>query len=65
VTPDMRSRMLGLLSVSIGVGPIGFLQIGLLAEALGAKTAIIILAIEGLIALALTFSLWRPQRDDD
>ena len=29
VTPDMRSRMLGLLSVSIGVGPIGFLQIGL------------------------------------
>jgi predicted MFS family arabinose efflux permease len=64
VAPDMRSRMLGLLSVSIGVGPLGFLQIGLLAEALGAKTAIIVLAIEGLIALALTFPLWRPRGDD-
>ncbi len=64
VTPDMRSRMLGLLSVSIGVGPIGFLQVGLLAELLGAKTAIIIIAIEGLIALALTFPLWRPRGDD-
>jgi MFS family permease len=64
VTPDMRSRMLGLLSVSIGVGPIGFLQIGLLAEVLGAKTAIIVLAIEGLIALALTFPLWWPQREE-
>ena len=47
VAPDMRSRMLGLLTVSIGVGPIGFLQVGLLAEALGAKTAIIILAWKG------------------
>jgi predicted MFS family arabinose efflux permease len=64
VKPDMRSRMLGLLSVSIGVGPIGFLQLGLLAEALGAKTAIIIIAIEGLIALALTFPLWRPRGED-
>jgi MFS family permease len=61
VAPEMRSRMLGLLSVSIGVGPIGFLQLGLLAEVLGAKTAVITLAIEGLIALALTFPLWRPR----
>jgi MFS family permease len=61
VAPEMRSRMLGLLSVSIGVGPIGFLQLGLLAELLGAKTAIITLAIEGLIALALTFPLWRSR----
>ena len=59
VAPDMRARMLGLLVVSIGIGPIGFLELGLLAEALGAKTAIIILAIEGWIALALTFPLWR------
>jgi predicted MFS family arabinose efflux permease len=59
VTPEMRSRMLGLLSVSIGVGPIGILQVGLLADALGARTAIIIIALEGLVALALTFPLWR------
>jgi MFS family permease len=64
VTPEMRSRMLGLLSVSIGVGPIGFLQVGLLAEALGARTAIMIIAVEGLIALLLTFPLWRERGSD-
>jgi hypothetical protein len=64
VKPDMRSRMLGLLSVSIGVGPIGFLQIGVLAELLGAKTAVIVIAIEGLIALALAFPLWRSRGED-
>jgi MFS family permease len=61
VVPEMRSRMLGLLSVSIGVGPIGFLQIGLLAEAFGARTAIIITGIEGLVALLLTAPLWRAS----
>jgi hypothetical protein len=61
VAPDMRSRMFGLLVASIGVGPIGFLQLGLMAGALGAKTAIIVLAIEGLIAVALTFPLWRRR----
>ncbi len=64
VTPAMRSRMLGLLSVSIGVGPIGILQVGLLAEALGAQTAIIVVAFEGLVALALTFPLWRLRGSD-
>lgn len=64
VTPEMRSRMLGLLSVSIGVGPIGFLQVGLLAEALGARTAIMIIAVEGLVALLLTFPLWRLSGSD-
>ena len=64
VEPDMRSRMLGLLSVSIGAGPIGFLQLGLMAEAMGSKTAIVVLAVEGLIALALTYPLWRPARAD-
>lgn len=64
VAPEMRSRMLGLLSVSIGVGPIGFLQVGLLAEALGARTAIVVIAVEGLIALGLTFPLWRSRGSD-
>ena len=63
VTPDLRSRMLGLLSVSIGVGPIGFLQLGLLAELLGAKQAIIVLAIEGLLALVVTYPLWRQRNE--
>ena len=35
--PELRSRMLGILSVCIGLGPIGFVHIGLLAEAIGAQ----------------------------
>src|SRR5262245_22747922 len=62
VAPEMRARMLGLMSVCIGVGPIGFLQIGLLAELVGAKNAIIISAIEGFVALLLTLPLWRKGR---
>jgi MFS family permease len=62
VTPEMRSRMLGLMSVCIGVGPIGFLQIGLLAELWDAKTAIIVSGIEGFVALLLTLPLWRARR---
>jgi len=59
VVPAMRARMLGLLSVCIGVGPIGFLQVGLLADAVGARAAIITIGLEGLVALALTWPLWR------
>jgi predicted MFS family arabinose efflux permease len=57
--PEMRARILGLLSVSIGTGPIGFLQVGLLADALGAQLAIIVSGCEGLLALLLTRRLWR------
>jgi MFS family permease len=64
VAPEMRSRMLGLLSVSIGVGPVGFLLVGLLAEAFGARSAIIIIAVGGLIALMLTAPLWRARSDE-
>jgi MFS family permease len=56
---EMRSRVLGLLSVCIGVGPIGFLHIGLLAEAIGAPWACALSGVEGLLALALTRRWWR------
>ncbi len=59
VEPQMRARMLGLLSVSIGTGPIGFLQVGLLAEAIGAQLAIITTSAEGMLALVLTRHFWR------
>jgi MFS family permease len=62
--PAMRGRILGLLSVSIGMGPIGFLQVGLLADAFGAQSAIIITGCEGLLALLLTQRLWREIRMD-
>jgi MFS family permease len=62
--PEMRGRILGLLSVAIGTGPIGFLQLGLLADAVGAQLAIVIVGCEGLLALLLTRRIWREIRMD-
>ena len=56
---EVRSRVLGLLSVCIGLGPIGFVHIGLLADALGAQWACVISGVEGLLALLLTRRLWK------
>ncbi len=57
--PEMRSRMLGVLSVCIGVGPIGFVLIGWMADTVGAQWAAALSGIEGLAALALTWRWWR------
>jgi MFS family permease len=58
ITPEMRGRVLGLLSVSIGVGPIGFVLVGALAQFFGAQAAVIITSVAGLITLALLRSQW-------
>jgi MFS family permease len=55
----MRSRMYGVLSVCIGSSPLGFLSIGLLADAVGAPAAITVTGLVGLIAMALTRPWWR------
>lgn len=55
----LRSRVLGLLSVCIGVAPLGFIHVGLLADALGADWACAVSGLEGLLALLLTRRWWR------
>jgi MFS family permease len=57
--PEMRSRMYGVLSVCIGISPLGFLWIGLLADAIGAPSATAITGFMGLAALILTRRWWR------
>ena len=57
--PAMRSRLYGVLSLCIGSGLIGFLNIGLMAEAMGAPWATTASGIEGLLAMALTWRWWR------
>ena len=52
-----RQRMMGLLSVCIGSGPLGLAHLGILSNWLGASAACSIVAAEGLVALAL--ALWR------
>jgi MFS family permease len=56
---EMRSRMYGVLSVCIGVGPLGFLWLGMLADAIGAPWATAITGALGLLALAFTRRWWR------
>jgi MFS family permease len=54
---EMRGRVLGVLAVSIGTGPIAALYVGAIAEVLGAPAAVMIIAIGGLSLLALTLLL--------
>ena len=57
--PDMRGRMVGLMSVCIGIGtPLGALAIGILAEIYGTPLAITFNAVVGLVLLipALIFT---------
>lgn len=57
--PEMRSRLLGVLSMCIGAGPIGLVALGLFADPIGAHWATAATGAAGLVALALTWPLWR------
>jgi MFS family permease len=57
--PQMRSRALGVLSVCVGTGPIGFLWLGWLANRIGAGDAMAVTGVLGLLALAATWPMWR------
>jgi MFS family permease len=59
---EARSRVLGLVTTCIGMGPAGILGIGVLADAVGPGTAIPIMAALGLLMLAgLAFATLRPR----
>jgi hypothetical protein len=53
---------MGLVTVCIGMGPIGMLHVGLLADWLGAATAVALIAAEGLLALGLAAWYWPEIR---
>ncbi|MDI1263799.1 MAG: MFS transporter [bacterium] len=57
--PEMRSRILGVLTVCIGTGPIGFLWLGWLADRIGSHNATAVTGGLGLLALAATWRWWR------
>lgn len=57
--PEMRGRVMGAVSLSLGGNPIGALNVGILAGLLGAPIATAIMAVEGLAAVAL-IALWFP-----
>ena len=55
---EMRARLLGLVSVCIGTGPIGFLYLGFLAEMFTPRTATVALAAQGMLVMLLTRRYW-------
>lgn len=57
--PEMRSRILGVLSVCVGSGPLGFIAIGMLADAIGAHWTTVASGTAGLVSMALAWRYWR------
>ena len=56
--PDMRSRVMGLLSLAIGAAPFGILLVGALSEWLGPARALTVTSVTGLAALAAAALVW-------
>lgn len=60
--PEMRGRFLGLMTICIGTGVIGFANVGLTAEVFGASNALLIIGAQGIIPLLLIARGWRELR---
>lgn len=56
--PEMRTRVMGVLSMCIGFAPIGTILVGFLASQLGAVTGVLILSSAGILAMIGTIRLW-------
>jgi MFS family permease len=56
---EMRARIMGVLSVCIGTGPLGFLWLGWLASRIGAPEATAVTGALGLVMLLALWPLWR------
>jgi MFS family permease len=52
--PTTRSRVMGIVTMCIGTGPIGVLAIGALSEKVGPPAAILVMAGIGVVGLSLT-----------
>ena len=59
--PHIRSRLMGLLTVCIGAGPVGILLVGTLASMLGPLNAVDTIELTGLAAVAAAGVIWRRR----
>jgi MFS family permease len=57
----IRSRLMGLLTVCIGMGPLGILLMGGVADFLGPMLAIDLVAATGFITVCVVGVIWRRQ----
>ena len=56
--PEIRSRVMGVLTMCIGAGPIGVLHVGLMAKWFGAQNALTIIGLEGLACIIACALIW-------
>ena len=61
----MRGRLLGLVTICIGSGIVGFANVGAMADVFGASNALWIMALEGLIPMLLIGFTWRELHRQD
>jgi MFS family permease len=57
----IRSRLMGLLTVCIGMGPLGILLVGALANYLGPMMAIDLVAVTGFVSVCGIGLMWRRR----
>ncbi|MCZ6706859.1 MAG: MFS transporter [Chloroflexi bacterium] len=65
---EMRGRVLGTLSLAIGIGPLGALQVGPLSAAVGDQSTLTVIVLEGIVLLIMVAAarpvLRRAWRDE-
>lgn len=61
-SPAMRGRILGVLSLAIGAGPLGALQVTPLVAAVGEQGTLTIVILEGLAMMAVIAVVWPQMR---
>ena len=59
--PEMRSRLMGIVTVCIGTGPLGVLAAGALAGELGPRGAVLVMAATGLVLIAALAAALRRR----
>ncbi|BBK41885.1 MFS transporter [Allostella vacuolata] len=60
--PEMRSRLMGIVTVCIGTGPVGVLAVGALSDVIGPRQAMLAMALAGLAGLAAIYLRWPALR---
>jgi predicted MFS family arabinose efflux permease len=60
--PEKRNRVMGVLATCIGFGPIGILTVGMLANQMGAATAVMIMSGSGISLMLCAILYWPEMR---
>ena len=60
---EFRSRVFGVLALCIGTGPIGFINVGWMAETFSLPTALLVMALEGLLVMVVLWVYGALSRD--